>query len=333
MAINLVRKPSETPNISNYDDYRMFRYATGGYNGVVERYGNECDYEINGFNFKIKSGELVVDGVQARIDANGVTITIDNVTGNEYYSIYCEIDLSLINNPKVEIKSTKNTVNYPVIDKGDDFTENQTGIARLELYRFVANSGVISQIHKIVKVVKLGQSLNSETSVLSDNAKNAVVENNGSYSSLKKDANNILKNNSEIIERKIEIYNGDAVNYVDVSSYNLVEGDIIEIGVEVKNYSDNHGIMIKRFKLKSYGSSRLLRQEISMPFFAPSASSGTIASLSMYVRNLYINVNSVNGIATTIYMTGRDIYYHFNEQSGTITGHIGIGVSIYKIIT
>jgi hypothetical protein len=173
MAINLVRKPSETPNINNYDDYRMFRYATGGYNGVIEKYGNECDYEINGNTFKIKSGEIVIDGVQSKIDSVGVELTVDNVAGTEYYTVYCEVNLSLIDNQKTEIKATKSIVNYPVIDTGDDLTEIQTGVARLELYRFTTSSGEISNVIKRFNLITLGQAKNAENATNATNATNA----------------------------------------------------------------------------------------------------------------------------------------------------------------
>lgn len=158
MAINLVRKPSETPNVNNFDDYRAFRYATGGYNGVVSNYKNECDYDVDGLNFTVKSGEIFIDGVQAKIDANGVTLNVDNVLGTEYYNVYCEFNFSLIDNQKVEIKAEKSTIDYPVIDKGDDLTENQTGIARLSLYKFKVVDGVINDVVKNFKILTYGKS-------------------------------------------------------------------------------------------------------------------------------------------------------------------------------
>ena len=153
MAGTLVRKPSNTPNITNYDDTRMLRYATGGYNGVVEKHKNECSYTVNGSIFKINSGEIIIDGWQYGIDASGESITIDNISGTQYYSVYLEIDLSIADNQKGTIKSTYDTVSYPIIDAGDDLTEAQTGVARLELYKFTASSGVISNVSKSIKTI------------------------------------------------------------------------------------------------------------------------------------------------------------------------------------
>ena len=79
MAINFVRQPSETPNVRNIDDIIPFRYAYGNQNGYVKDKGNELSYTINGSNFRINSGRVVLQGVESDIDANGVTITVDNV--------------------------------------------------------------------------------------------------------------------------------------------------------------------------------------------------------------------------------------------------------------
>lgn len=176
MAIELVRKPSETPNVANYADYRMFRYATGGYNGVVEKHGNECGYEINGQDFKVKSGEIVIDGVQAKIDGAGSIITTDSVSGKEYYSVFCEIDLSIIDNQRVFIKAMKSTVSFPVISKGDDLTQNQSGVARLLLYTFEVNNNVISNVLKKFSLISLGKAKNAESDEDGNKIKDTYVK-------------------------------------------------------------------------------------------------------------------------------------------------------------
>ena len=33
----LIRANSETPNVANNDDFRLLRYAIGGYDGVVKK--------------------------------------------------------------------------------------------------------------------------------------------------------------------------------------------------------------------------------------------------------------------------------------------------------
>lgn len=162
MAIKLVRANSDTPNIQNSDDSRLFRYACGGYDGVVKNYGNELNYEITGSNFNVKSGEFVIDGWQGDVDGNGVTIQVDNLGGIQYYVVYVEIDLSVSANQKAEIKAVYNTAYYPTISRGDDLTTTPSGVARLELYRFEASSGVISNVQKKFRVMDYGWCKNSE---------------------------------------------------------------------------------------------------------------------------------------------------------------------------
>ena len=150
MSINMVRQPSETPNIKNIDDIVPFRYAYGNQNGYVLGKGNELSHLVNGSDFRINSGRVVLQGVESDIDANGVVITIENVTETRYFSVYYQVNLA---NNTVSIKSEFDTAGYPAIDEGDDLTKNNSGIANLELYRFAALSGEISNVQKIVKQI------------------------------------------------------------------------------------------------------------------------------------------------------------------------------------
>lgn len=148
MAINFVRQPSETPNVRNIDDIVPFRYAYGNQNGYVKDKGNELSYTVNGSNFRINSGRVVLFGVESDIDANGVTITVDNVATTRYYSVYYHVNLST---NTTSIESTYSTEDYPTIPTGDDLTANTSGTANLELYRFEALYGVINNVNKIVQ--------------------------------------------------------------------------------------------------------------------------------------------------------------------------------------
>lgn len=150
MAIKMVREPSETPNINNIDDIVPMRYAYGGQNGYVIAKGTEISNTVNGLNFTINSGRLVLQGVECDIDASGVTISIDNIATKRYYTIYLEVNLGL---NTTSIKSEYDTATYPTIDSGDDLTENSTGIANLSLYQFTAQNGVISDVNKVVKEI------------------------------------------------------------------------------------------------------------------------------------------------------------------------------------
>lgn len=151
MAHKMVRQPSETPNINNIDDIVPFRYAYGNQDGFVIGKGNELSYTINGNEFRINSGRVVLQGVEDDIDANGVTFTIDNISSKRYYVIYYRVNLAT-NTTSYEI--TNDGAGYPTIDAGDDLTKNSSGIANLVLYRFTASSGVISSVEKTVKAIE-----------------------------------------------------------------------------------------------------------------------------------------------------------------------------------
>ena len=165
MAINFVRQPSETPNVRNIDDIIPFRYAYGNQNGYVKDKGNELSYTINGSNFRINSGRVVLFGVESDIDANGVTITVDNVATTRYYSVYYKVNMAT---NTTSIESEFSTTDYPEIDPGDDLTANTSGSANLELYRFTALNGIISNVTKIVEEIDY---VNKKTKV--DNASNS----------------------------------------------------------------------------------------------------------------------------------------------------------------
>lgn len=205
MAIKMVREPSETPNINNIDDIVPMRYAYGNQDGYVIGKGTEISNTVNGLNFTINSGRLVLQGVECDIDATGVTITIDNIATKRYYTIYLEVNLGL---NTATIKSEYDTATYPTIDTGDDLTENTTGVARLPLYRFTATSGIISDVNKVVESVKYSKNIIVDNSVNSINAKNSILNNDGTYSGFNKDEKNILKTDTTIIPTFELIYQG-----------------------------------------------------------------------------------------------------------------------------
>lgn len=165
MAIKMVREPSDTPNIANIDDFVSLRYAYGNQNGYVIGKGNECSHTILGSTFKIESGRLVLQGVECDIDANGVSIAVDNVSTKRYFTVYLQVNLIL---NEAKILSTFDTADYPSVSSGEDLTNNTTGIARLELYHFTAVNAVISNVAKLVQKIDY---IGTWTKV--DNAKNA----------------------------------------------------------------------------------------------------------------------------------------------------------------
>ena len=150
MALRLVRQTSDTSNITNKDDVIMTRYAYGGYNGVVNGFGNECGYTAENGIFKILDGRIVVDGWEIDVDGAGWSFDFSNITGTQYHSVYAEINVSV---ETVDIKSSYYTGNYPTIEKGDDLTQIPNGTARLLLYNVQVENGAITEVIKKVEVV------------------------------------------------------------------------------------------------------------------------------------------------------------------------------------
>lgn len=143
MGLRLIRQSSDEPNVSNTDDARMVRYAYGGEDGVVKNYGTELAATVNGSVLKIGSGCVVLHGWEVIIDANGQDVAVDNIATLHYYSVYLEINMAT---ESYGIKSVYDTAGYPDVDVGDDLTAQATGTARLLLYRFTAQNGVIENV-------------------------------------------------------------------------------------------------------------------------------------------------------------------------------------------
>lgn len=212
MAIKMVREPSETQNISNIDDIIGLRYAYGNQNGYVIGRGKEISHTINGSNFTVNSGRIVLQGVESDIDANGVTIQVDNIASLKYYTIYCEVNL--ITNSST-IKSVSDNITYPVIDKGNDLTENSKGIARLALYHFTALNGLISNIEKIIKPIEyIDKNTKVNNAVNSDNATTAENSKKINNLDIKRNVNDVLTVNPEsentFIPQRRLVWTGEA---------------------------------------------------------------------------------------------------------------------------
>ena len=240
MAIKMVREPSDTPNINNIDDIVPMRYAYGGQNGFVIGKGTEISNTVNGLNFTVNSGRLVLQGVECDIDATGVTITIDNIATKRYYTVYLEVNLGL---NTATIKDKYDTATYPTIDAGDDLTENTTGIARLPLYQFTATSGIIGEINKVVESVKY---INSSITVNNSKQVNNLE--------IKQDENGVLKIGDIIIPQKQLLWSPASGDYaVSTTSITLnspiSKGDVIEIAFVVGYTSQYDIVPISKFRV------------------------------------------------------------------------------------
>ena len=155
MAIKLLRESSETPNISNKDDVRMVRYAYGGYDGVIQKYGEEYAATVTGSSLRIGSGRAVVNGWEVDIDGAGIVIDLSHMSyGSYYYTVYLEVNAEL---ETVAVKTLYDTAEYPRVNTGDDLTEAQSGTATLELYHFTISSGTISNVARVCVLIPYGK--------------------------------------------------------------------------------------------------------------------------------------------------------------------------------
>ena len=241
MAIKMVREPSETPNINNIDDIVPMRYAYGNQNGYVIGKGTEISNTVNGLNFTVNSGRLVLQGVECDIDAIGVTITIDNIATKRYYTVYLEVNLGL---NTATIKSEYDTATYPSIDAGDDLTENTTGVARLPLYQFTATSGIIGEVNKVVESVKyIDESFIKNVKV--NNSFNSDTANNILFNFESQSGLNHLTANNKIVAYK-ELVNSSPISIqttnttISSTDWKLIISNVdssASVSYEIETYS------------------------------------------------------------------------------------------------
>lgn len=302
MAIKMVREPSETPNINNIDDIIPMRYAYGGQNGYVIGKGTEISNTINGLNFTVNSGRLVLQGVECDIDATGVTITIDNIATKRYYTIYLEVNLGL---NTATIKDKYDTATYPTIDAGDDLTENTTGVARLPLYQFTATSGIISEVNKLVESVKYTKDVEVQNAVNAINAINAVVDiDTNTYLSLQ-------RNTDEKISLSTTDYNIGQyeVLYENLNGYIIGSTNTLLPNTNGKTFSGRDILVIAYISGSTIGSScsgimptrQLIKRSNIFSCFNNNnlmhiyyeLSGGTINS-----NGIYIKVSSIEDVAS-----------------------------------
>lgn len=174
MSVRLIRESSDTPNITNKDDARMIRYAYGGQNGYVQGSGAELSSTVNGNVFTINSGVINLQGWEVEIDSNGWSTTLSIAdAAKKYCAVYVEVNLSLGGSSKIDMMTS--TEGYPDVPEGDDLTKNTSGTARLVLYHFIAQSGNISEIKKVVNVMLYAGAISNRPPVSSVSFINGAV--------------------------------------------------------------------------------------------------------------------------------------------------------------
>lgn len=242
MAINLVRIPSDTPNISPADDCRMFKYAVGGVDGYIKGYGQECGYTVNGRVFTIQSGEIVADGYQVDIDSNGASITAISSSSTYYYTVYAEVDLRISDSPAVSIKSSYSLTEYPTVDIGDNLTVNSFGVHRVPLYRFKVQNGSISSVEKLIDVLPY---THDELETLKLDLSNTKTELSNTKTELSEDISYAESRISKLENKRLY-------------SARLEDGDRVTVALE------NNGVYAIRGNLNGQSYSAILFVDTSM---------------------------------------------------------------------
>lgn len=149
MAYKLVRKSSETPNITNRDDARMVRYAYGNYDGVVKGFGEELSITVDGSTATIHGGRMVLNGWEVDVDSNGVSF--EALPGStQYYCVVLTVNLA---NESAEFTIVSNSGVYPDVPVGDDLSQYPNGFRRIITHRLSSVDGVFSYHERIVPLI------------------------------------------------------------------------------------------------------------------------------------------------------------------------------------
>ncbi len=218
MGIKIVREPSETPNINNTDDFVPFRYAYGNQDGYVIGKGNEVNIEqVDTKSVLIKSGRFVVQGVEVDIDANGIPVDFDDVPQNSdvFVTVYAEVSLAT---NSVSVQKVFDTVDYPVVDKGDDLTHITNGTGNIEIAHIKLSNGSILNTDKTINPIQY--SLN-----------------------ITKDRNGVLRLGDKIIPQETLLW--EAADPADEDGYSITSG------IEEIPYTDSFRNKTLKFELST----------------------------------------------------------------------------------
>lgn len=240
MGILIVRKPSDTPNIKNVDDFVGLRYAYGNQNGYILGKGRELSYSIEGSVFRINSGRIVIQGVEVDIDVNGVPVSIDNINGIGYFKVFCRVNLAT-NNATIECVYNSNGYDGINLGASDDLTVNASGSAYVELYRFMSVSGVIDEdsIDKTIDSVKylkdvlVENAVNakfSETKNIEDNSKNIATT---AFVTLK-----LAKELEGKMNKWVVLYNNNSNASTTINVTNLTNYGLLKIYYKIDYYGN-----------------------------------------------------------------------------------------------
>lgn len=303
MGIKIVREPSETPNINNIDDFVPFRYAYGNQDGYVIGKGNEVNIEqVDTKSVLIKSGRFVVQGVEVDINANGEAVDFDDVPQNSdvFVTVYAEVNLDT---NSVNIEKVFDTVDYPVVDKGDDLTHITNGTANIEIAHIKLSNGSIVSVNKVIKAIEY--SLNNT-----------------------KDQNGILRAGEIIIPQKKLLWQ-DSVNVAGnsntliLSDTRMVNGRFIEVV-----FKDSDITYSKKFAISQPQSTMpLLRWETNFEFMYDIK----VGDGEMIKKTIYFTLKQSTGDSGLFCRSDSIIYAHTNLVRDTEYPTCTL-LAIYEII-
>ena len=161
--ITLIRKNSDEPNIQNYEDSRMFRYAFGHKTGIVKDYGNEVIVvQKNNTVANVGIGEIVHQGWQVEISGSGVDVSVPVSGTKTYFTVYLEISLAVSSNQYASILVQSSQNSYPIIDAGDDLTSVVDGTSRVEIAHILNTAGGTMTIERLINVIDYQEDINND---------------------------------------------------------------------------------------------------------------------------------------------------------------------------
>lgn len=158
MNARLVRVSSTEPNIRNFDDAAMVRYAYGG-DGIVKNFGNQLSISPDLYSVTIDTGRVVLHGWEVDVQSPIVFPLSLYESGKVY--VYLEIDLS-VETAEFKVLDTYSSSKFEeLIPLGDDLTKNPFGLARLPIYSFSysTNPEAIDFAQYLVPTLELSSNL------------------------------------------------------------------------------------------------------------------------------------------------------------------------------
>lgn len=148
MALRIVRKASNVANVSNRDDACMVRYAYGGYDGIVQGFGEECIVTgLDTNKITLHSGRIVVQGWEIDVDQQDFYV---NAT-HRYNYLYLTLNL-LTESAETSIIASSSI--SPPLSSGDDLTQNTSGTARVCICSVTVSSGLVSSILPVISTIQ-----------------------------------------------------------------------------------------------------------------------------------------------------------------------------------